>query len=217
MNVPDVDGPESQSPESLDRARREVEALWASRERLVLASDAWSRDVERELHDGLQQRLVAIAVKLQRASELDRDSMASALGELERDVQGALDETARLAERIHPPLLELGLPAALRSAAVSAAIAATVEGGPGSGRYPPEVARTVLLAWQEALRHPHGDRPVAISIREEDDALVFEIVSDARIDWLRDRVEALGGRMAVDRAPDGGTRASGSIPLARSS
>src|SRR5262249_36861519 len=92
------------------RAVNEVEELRASRRRLVLAGDAWSRELERELHDGLQQQLVALSVDLQHASALvehDPAELKSALDGLARDVQMLLDEAGRLAERIHTPLLEV--------------------------------------------------------------------------------------------------------------
>ena len=74
-----------------------------------------------------------------------------------RDVQQALDETALLAQRIYPPLLEAGgLAAALRSAAVTAGVPASVDVAAGSN-YPPEVARTVYMCWLEALEQPSGE------------------------------------------------------------
>ena len=96
----------------------DVEALRASRKRLVLAADADRRRIERELHGGVQQHLVALAVKLQHAVELaDADPRATKtlLEELSRDVRQALDETAQLAQRIYPYLVaEGGLGAVLR-------------------------------------------------------------------------------------------------------
>ena len=97
--------------ETLDRFRLEVEELRASRERLVLAADADRRRIERDLHAGVQQQLVALAVNLQLAGALAGADPAGAtrlLAELERDVQQLLDEAAQLAHRIYPPLLEAG-------------------------------------------------------------------------------------------------------------
>ena len=91
-------------PRDLDR---EVEELRASRERLVLGADAESEAIERKLHDGVQQQLVALAVNLQRTSTLVAADPAAAktlLDQMASDVQTALDEAARLAERIHAPL-----------------------------------------------------------------------------------------------------------------
>jgi signal transduction histidine kinase len=214
--------------EKLDRLRAELTELRASRERLVLAADADRRVIERDLHQGVQQHLVALAVNLQLAGPLidaDPAAVKALVDEMRRDVQQALDETARLAERIYPPLLEIGgLAAALRSAAVSAGIGASVVVSAGP-TCPPEVARTVYFCWLDALERAGGEARASVTVREEDGALTFEFVekrarpavagdgSDSRLDRLRDRVEALGGRLAVDRDSARGTRVYGSLPV----
>jgi signal transduction histidine kinase len=171
----------------------------------------------------VQQHLVALAVNLQLAeSLLESDSFAATklLKEIGRDVQRALDETAQLAQRIYPPLLELGgFAASLRSAVVSAGIPASVEVSAGSN-YPPEIANTVYSFWLEALEHGSTDTPAAITVREEIGALTFEIVRDSDqpdgwLDRLRDRVEALGGRVRIESQPGHGVRLCGSLPLSR--
>ena len=110
---------------------REVAELHAARRRLVLAADADRRSIERELHEGVQQDLVALAVSLQLATQAVESDPAAAkelLEEMARDVQQAIAETAKLAQRIHPPLLEPGgLAAALRAAAVSSGVRGSVE------------------------------------------------------------------------------------------
>ena len=136
-------------PKSHDELCREVQELRASRERLVLEGDAERRRLERELHDGLQQRLVALSVSLQQAAsrvETDPAAVSTELDGIARQVQDALDGAARLAERIHPPLLEQEgrLAAALRAAAVRGGVPTTVEVGP-LPRCPPETAHTILL------------------------------------------------------------------------
>lgn len=206
----------------IEELRAEVAELRASRERLVLAADAERRRIERELHGGVQQQLVAIAVRLQLAqSALDSDPAAAKalLEELGRDVQDALDEAARLAQRIHAPLLELGLGAALRAAAVGAGVPASVEASVGAG-HPLEVLHTVYACWVDALSHAGDPAPAAITVREEDGALAFEVVRSAALlyvglDALRDRVEALGGTVTAQPEPGGGVRVSGSLPLSR--
>jgi signal transduction histidine kinase len=216
--------------ETLDRLRDEVAELRASRERLVLAADADRRRIERDLHEGVQQDLVALAVNLQLAGPLvDADPAAAKalLEEMGRDVQQALDETAGLAQRIYPPLLAPGgLAAELRSAAGCAGVPAAVEVAPGS-TYPPEIARTVYWCWLEALECAGDEARATVTVREEVGALTFEIVeegarsaataggSDTRLDRLRDRVEALGGRLTVESDPGRGTRVYGSLPLSR--
>ena len=134
-----------------------------------------------------------------------------------RDVQQALDDTAQLAQWIYPPLLEAGgLAVALRSAAVTAGIPASVDIAAGSS-YPPDVARTIYMCWLEALEHAGGETPATVTVREEAGSLTFEVVEDAalsaaRLDRLRDRVEALGGRLTSGPEPG---RISGSLPLSR--
>ena len=148
-------------PDTLEELRAEVVELRASRERLVLAADADRQRLERDLHEGVQQHLVALAVNVQLAeSLLESDSLGATklLKEMGRDVQKALDEAAQLAQRIHAPLLERGgFAAALRSAAVSAGIPASVDVS-ASSSYPPEIAHTVYLSWLAALEQgAHGD------------------------------------------------------------
>src|SRR5262249_27271784 len=109
--------------ETLDQLRLEVAELRASRERLVASADPDRRKLERVLHDGVQQHLIALAVNLQLAGQLaDADSAAAkaVIEEMARDVQQALDEAAQLARQMYPPLLEAGggLVSALRAAAV---------------------------------------------------------------------------------------------------
>ena len=210
--------------DELERLRAEVAELRASRARLVLAADADCRRIELDLHEGAQQQLVALAVNVQLAGQLVDGNPAAAkalLEEMERDVREALDDAGRLAERIYPPLLEAGgLAAALRSAAVSAGITASVTVAAGS-TYGPEIARTVYLCWLEALSHAEDEAPATITVREQDGALLFEFLdagtalAAAADEKLRDRVEALGGRLTVESDAGRGTRVSGSLPLSR--
>ncbi len=205
--------------EEFEKLRAEIAGLRASRERLVLAADADRRRIERELHGGVQQHLAALAMRLQLAqSALASDPAAAKalLEELGRDVQDAVDEAARLAQRIYVPLLELGLAAALRSAAVNAGAPASVDVTAGSS-YPTEILHTVYACWLEALEQP-GDAPPAITVREEPSALVFEVVRGAgpppaQLEALRDRVEALGGTLTIRPEAGGRVRVSGSLPL----
>ena len=130
-----VDAPQ----ETVDQLRLEVAELRASRERLVLAADADRRRIERDLHEGVQQHLVAIAVGIQLARQaLGVDPAArELLDELDRDVRQALDEATRLAQRIFPPLIDTGgLVVALRSAAASAGIPVSVDVVAGAARRP---------------------------------------------------------------------------------
>jgi signal transduction histidine kinase len=209
--------------DELEQLRAAVAALQASRARLVLAADADCRRIERDLHEGAQQDLVALAVNLQLAGPLVDANPAAAralLEEMERNVQQALDETARLAERIYPPLPEAGrLGAALRSTATSARVSASVDVAADS-TYAPEISRTIYLCWLEALESAERERPASVTVREEDGALMFEFAAGAGLaasggDRLRDRVEALGGRLTVESDAGRGTRIFGSLPLSR--
>ena len=144
---------------SIDSAPRSNE-LRASRERLAVAHDADRRRIERELHDGPQQHLVALAVNLQLARDLmDADPLAAKalLEDMGREVQLALEETGKLAHRIYPPLLEAGgLGAALRAAAVSAGVPTRIEVETET-RYPPEIAGAVYFCCLEVLERA-GER-----------------------------------------------------------
>jgi signal transduction histidine kinase len=145
-----------------------------------------------------------------------------------RDVQLALDEAARLAQRIYPPLLDAGgLRAALRSAAASSGATASIVVDESAG-YPSEVAGTVYACCLAAIEHAGAAARTTVTVREEGGELAFEVVQSGTrtdgsagrsrgpdIDSLRDRVEALGGELTVRSEPGDGTRLSGSIPLSR--
>jgi signal transduction histidine kinase len=204
--------------DELERLRAEIVELRASRTRLVLAGDAEDRAIEGVLHDSVQQHLVALAVKVQLVGPLVDSNPGSAkalLEEMGRDVQQALDEAARLAQRIHPQLFEAdGLAVALRSAAVSADIPASVDVRVDS-TYAPEILRTVYLCWLESLEQAGGDARATATVREENGALTFEFGGEwsTRLDGLRDRVEALGGRLTVESDGGRGPYVSGSLPV----
>ena len=152
--------------ESVEQLRREADELRASRTRLVLAADADRRRIERELHDGAQQDLVGLAVKLQQARGLvDSDPAAAGVlvDEMRGDVQESLDRLRALAQRIYPPQLEAGgLPAALRSAAASAGVRVPYRRR-GERRLPPGGGRDGLPLHRRRVRAPRhrddgGDR-----------------------------------------------------------
>lgn len=206
----------------LEQMRVEVEELRASLKRLVVATDGDRRLVERELHDGLQQHLIALAVSLQlagQAADSDPAAAKALLEEMSRDVQHALDATSKLAQRIYPATLEAGgLGALLRSAAVSAGVPASVDVAAPSN-HPPEVVVTLYLCWLNMLACGSADTSSRITVTESDDVLAFDVVggacADADLDYLRNRVEALGGELAINAGSRDGTRISGSLPLSR--
>lgn len=184
---------------------------------LVLATDADRRALERELHAGVHQYLVALATIVQlvrQTGAADPATLNALLNDMEGDLRRALDEAALLAQRIYPSTLELGgLGALLRSAAVHAGVPAGVD-VPAGSNYAPEIAMTVYLCWLAALGSGTSETPVTISLREGDDALSFELTAEelggANLDRLRTRVEALGGRLEIEPS-----RLSGSLPLRR--
>ena len=209
--------------ESLERLRGEVADLQASRRRLVLEGESDRRSLERELHEGPQQHLVALAVNLQLARELvDSDPAAAAvlIDEMGRDVAAALEETGKLAHRIYPPLLQAGgLTAALRAAAVSAGVQARIRVD-ASALTETESAGVLYFCCLQALEHAGPGARATIDVRVEDGALAFDVTDDgattvAGYDGMRDRVEALGGCLHALSEPEGENRMQGWLPLRR--
>jgi hypothetical protein len=206
------------SRESLDRLEREIVRLRASRRRLAVAEDAERRRLERELHDGPQQRLFALAVDVQLARELvqsDPVGTLRILDELGRDVQRALDETASLAQRIYPPLLESGgLADALRAAAVGVGARVTIDVDRLDG-CPHEHAGATYFCCLELLERAGEGALAEIGVRRLDGGLTFEIaaspVAESALGELGDRVEALGGTLATTYEPGDTVRVSGSF------
>ena len=209
-------------------------ALQASRARIVAAADAERRRIERDLHDGAQQRLVALAVKLRLARRLvdaDLDQARGMLDELRDEVKDAVEELRNLAHGIYPPLLlDQGLAAALGSAAQRATIPTRVEAGP-VGRYPADLEAAAyfccLEALQNAMKHAGPEATAVVRAWEEGGTLRFSVSDDgagfdpaARAGGtgfvnMADRLGAIGGNLRVDSTPGGGTTVVGVLPLAR--
>jgi signal transduction histidine kinase len=206
----------------LDALRLEIAELRASRRRLALYSDAERRGIERALHEGVQQLLVALAANLQLAAgSMDADPSAAKklLEEVEEDARQAMEETRKLAHRIYPPLLEAaGLVVALRAAAVSANVKTKIDVAAGTA-CPPEIAGAVYFCCLDVLERAGAGTHVAISVRNEEGAVVFEIVTGRDVDAeglpLRDRVEAFGGGVTITEGPGGEITVAGSLPLPR--
>jgi signal transduction histidine kinase len=156
--------------ESIERLRREVAELRASRTRLVLAADADRREIERELHDGAQQDLVGLAVNLQQVRRLvptDPAAAGALVDEMRRDVHEGLDRLRALAERIYPPQLETGgLRVALRSAAASVGVRAHIEVA-ATVAVPSEASRTVYLCCVGALERFAEGTSATVAVRAE--------------------------------------------------
>ncbi len=217
---------------SLEQLRERNAELVASRARIVAAADESRRQIERNLHDGAQQHLVALAVKVGLISTLmgsDPETANSLLEQLRGDVQATLTELRELAHGIYPPLLrDRGLSEALRAAANRATLPTTVEVLDGA-RYDSEVEAAVyfccLEAVQNAGKHAGAGARIAVTVGRDGDALWFEIVDDgAGFDLgsggdgqgfvnMRDRLGALGGELTVRSAPGQGSTVRGGIPL----
>ena len=219
---------------SLEEVKRQADELRASRSRIVAAADAARRQIERNLHDGAQQHLVALAVNLRLArqlSDVDPDGAKELLDQLSHDVGDAVQELRDLAHGIYPPLLmDRGLGEALQAAAGRAALPSDVSID-GISRYRPEVEAAVyfccLEAMQNAAKHAGPGACVHIRVWVEADGLLFEVADDgvgfdaasrassgAGFVNMGDRVGAIGGTLSVTAAPGKGTRISGRIPLA---
>jgi signal transduction histidine kinase len=216
-------GPIESPGKRLDRLEAEVLGLRQSRKRLVEAADADRRAIERAVHDGIQQSLVAIAVELRRVSGmLDRDPAAARalLAELAANVGQALAETAELAQSIYPPMLEArGLASALRSAAESAGVTLVVD-VPAGAAYPAGITAALYWSCLEALSSASPGSQAAISVRDADGILTFEIaiagpLADGGLDRLHDRIEALDGGVRLEPGNDGGSQIHGSLALSR--
>ena len=217
---------------SLDEVRRQASELQASSARIVAASDQARRQIERNLHDGSQQHLVALAVNVRLARQLadaDPEQAKLILDDLGGELQDAVQELRELAHGIYPPLLmDQGLAAALRAAAGRSPLDVEIEGETTS-RYPPDVEAAVyfccLEALQNAAKYAGEGSHVTVHVREDEGKLGFEVADDgggfdpatraggAGFTNMNDRLGAMGGSLRVDSAPGKGTHILGAIPL----
>ena len=208
-----------------------LDDLRASRQRLVAAQDEERRRLERNLHDGAQQHLVAIKVKLGLAEMLaDRDPAKAAglIAELKTATGEALDTLRDLARGIYPPLLaDKGLAAALQAQARKATVPVQIDAD-GVGRYPQEVEAAVYFCVLEALQNVQkyaGASAATVHLREVEGALTFEVSDDgggfdaatqkkgSGLQNMEDRLDALGGTVGVRSTPTKGTILSGRLPI----
>jgi signal transduction histidine kinase len=213
------------------RNARLLEELRASRQRIVAAQDEERRRLERNIHDGAQQQLVALSVKARLAQQLvgrDAERAEAVLGEIASDTGEALDTLRDLARGIYPPLLaDRGLAAALEAQSRRAALPVAVV-AEGLGRFPQEVEATVYFTCLEALqnvaKYAHAGS-ATIALGREDGSLSFEVRDDGvgfdpaataygtGVQGMVDRVAALGGTLDVRSAPGRGTTVSGRLPI----
>ena len=204
---------------TLDGLRREIEELRASRKRLALAADAERRDIERALHEGVQQDLVGLAANLEVAARsVDSDPAAARalLDELQREARRALTEMQELANRIIPSLLDAGgLAPELRAAASREGVPVRIDVDVHVA-VPPEIAGAVYFCVLDSLQRAPAGTSVVVNVRGEEGALAFEIVAERDMGAERraphDRMEAMGGRVTIASEGDR-TTVTGSLPL----
>ena len=211
--------------------QRRLEELRASRQRLVSAQDAERRRLERNLHDGAQQHLVALKVKLGLAEMLtakDPEKAKQTIAQLKADTDEALETLRDLARGIYPPLLaEKGLPTALESQARKATVPVTVDAD-GVGRYSQDVEATVYFCVLEALQNVQkyaNASTVSVRIRDSGAGLRFEVDDDgvgfdvatmrtgAGLTNMQDRLEALSGTLQIQSRPGRGTHVRAELPV----
>jgi signal transduction histidine kinase len=219
-----------------DRLRGELQSATAelvgSRARIVAAGDSERRKVERDLHDGAQQRLVALRIKVELARELAESNaeVAARLADLGDGLEDAMTELRDLAHGVYPPLLrDFGLAAALGSAAGRCTPPAVVVAN-GVGRFGEDVEAAVYFCCLEGLqnvtKHAGADAHAEIRLSRSADHLRFEILDDgigcdvatarnagAGLANMTDRVAAVAGSLTVDSSFGHGTQVRGQIPV----
>jgi signal transduction histidine kinase len=210
---------------------RLIEELRASRQRLVAAQDEERRKLERNLHDGAQQQLVALAVQLKLAEQMagtNTDKERELLTRLGSQASAALEDLRDLARGIYPPLLaDRGLAVALEAQARKAAVPTTVETA-NVERYAQEVESTVYFCTLEALNNVAkyaGATSAVVRLSQSDGHLEFAVQDDGRgfdadassygtgLQGMADRLDAVGGELRVESRPGTGSTVSGRVPV----
>jgi signal transduction histidine kinase len=211
--------------------RARLAELQASRLRIVTVADDQRRRIERDIHDGAQQRLLGIADTLAKAQSLagrDEDRERALVAQLKTETSGALQTLRELARGIYPPLLaDQGLPAAIRAQAGKAPVPVEVSTD-GIGRYPPEIETAIYFCCVEALhnaaRHAPGST-TQIGLADSGGEVMFTVADNGPgfdpgtatdgtgLRNMSDRLAALGGSCHVDSGPGRGTTIAGRIAI----
>jgi signal transduction histidine kinase len=209
--------------------RATIQELRASRRRLVGAQDAERRKIERNLHDGAQQQLVALKVQLGLLGRVaaDPDQVGRMAHQLQDALQGALDDLRDLARGIYPPLLaDQGLVAALQAQARKASVP-TVVRSDGVGRYPQDTEAAVYFCVLEALtnvakysgatkaevRLEHTNGELRLDVTDDGSGFdTVEMTYGTGLQGMADRLDAIGGTLSVASTPGEGTTIEGRIP-----
>jgi signal transduction histidine kinase len=213
------------------RNSRLIEDLRASRQRLVTAQDEERRRLERNLHDGAQQQLVALAIRVRLARSVAQRDLVQAdemLGQLEGEVTDALENLRDLARGIYPPLLaDKGLASALEAQSRKVAVPVRMETD-GLGRYPQQFEAAVYFCVLEALQNisKYAEASdVAVRLWQAGGDLSFSVADNGRgfdrestplgagLQNMSDRLAALGGTLDVRSQPGAGTIISGRVPV----
>jgi signal transduction histidine kinase len=213
------------------RNEKLIDDLRASRQRLVAAQDEERRRLERNIHDGAQQQLVALAVKQRLAASLvgrDETRLRSLLTDLQSETNEALEDLRDLARGIYPPLLaDKGLSAALESQARKSPIPVRVEADQ-IGRFPQETEAAVYFSTLEALQNvaKYAEASEAtVRLAQVNGTLAFEVADDgigfdpaaasrgSGLQGIADRLAALGGEVTIRSAPGAGTTVAGRLPI----
>jgi signal transduction histidine kinase len=208
-----------------------LDELQASRERLITAQDTARRQLERNLHDGAQQNLIGLKLKIALARNLaatDPKRAQAALDELTGETNEAIETLRELARGLYPPILaQEGLRAAIEAQARRMPVPVEISSD-GLPRLSQEMEASVYFCVLEALQNVakhSGASRASVSLRLSDGTLQFSIADDGRgldpatarrssgLQNMRDRVEVLGGQLQVESSPGAGTRVVGSIPF----
>lgn len=216
----------------LDEISQQSQELRASRQRIVAAQDAERRKLERNIHDGAQQHLVALTIKMRLAAAQARRDPQRALETVRAlDAAGdeALDTLRSLARGIYPPVLrEQGLVAALQLQIDRMSLPVEFN-AQEIGRYTEEAEAAVYFSCLEALQNAtkHAGAPRArLTLEHPDGSLVFTVADDGRgfdptaiahgagLQNMVDRIEAVGGKLSVSASSGGGTTVAGWVPVA---
>ena len=205
-------------------------ALAQSRDRVVQAADTERRRIERDLHDGAQQRLVALGVRLRLLqSQVHEDpAVNEGVAVLIDELDAAIEEVRELAHGIYPPLLQTrGLPDALSAVARRSGLELQTDVA-DVGRWPEPVETALYFIALEALSNATKHAPdssVSLSLRQDADDLVLQVADDGPgfnverantsqgFDNIRDRLAVVGGALDLDSAPGRGTTLTATVPL----
>jgi signal transduction histidine kinase len=209
--------------------RDRVDDLRTARQRIIAAADAERRRIERDLHDGAQQRMVSVAITLGLAEQrfkTDPESAAQLVAQAREEAQAAVKELRELARGIHPAVLsDHGLGPALEALASRAPVPVDVSGVPESP-LSHEVEVCAYFVTAEALTNVAKyarANSASVELTVEDDRLRVQVRDDGvggadpavgtGLRGLRDRVDALDGELDVESPPGGGTTVTVKVPL----